>query len=52
MNMVTNAANTNDLAARSIDQHPYIAMHTLQMLIGYFGADGLHVEDDMQIYFI
>ena len=50
--MVTNAANTNDLAASSIDQHPYIAMHTLQMLIGYFGADGLHVEDDMQIYFI
>lgn len=52
MNMVTNAANTNDLAARSIDQHSYIAMHTLQMLIGYLGAGGLHVEDDMQIYFI
>ena len=50
--MVTNATYTNDLAARSIDQHPYIAMHTLQMLLCYLGADGLHMEDDMQIYFI
>ena len=50
--MVANAANTNDFAASIIDQHPYIAMHTLQMLIGYLGAGGLHMEDDMQIYFI
>ena len=51
MNMVTNAAYTNDLAASRIDQLSYIAMHTPQMLISYFGAGALHMEDDMQIYF-
>lgn len=50
--MVTNAAYTNDLAASRIDQLSYIAMHTPQMLISYFGAGVLHMEDDMKIYFI
>ena len=50
--MVTNAANMNDLASCRINQLPYITMHTLQMFIVYLGAGGLHVEDDMQIYFI
>ena len=49
MNMVTNAAYTNDLAASRIDQLSYIAMHTPQMLISYFGAGALHMEDDMKI---
>lgn len=51
MNMVADTADTNNLTAGSIDQLADIAMQTVQMFVGYLRAGGLHVEDDMQIYF-
>ena len=49
MHMVADAANTNDLTASGVHKLADIAM--LQMLVGYLWAGGLHVEDNVQIYF-
>ena len=51
MHMVADAANTDDMTARGVNQLADIAMHPLQMLVGYLWAQSLHVEDNVQIYF-
>ena len=51
VNMVANAADTYDMAACGINQLADIAMHPLQMLVGYLWACSLHVEDNVQVYF-
>ena len=51
MHMVADAANTNDLTASGVHKLADIAVHTLQMLVGYLWTGGLHVEDNVQIYF-
>ena len=51
MDMVADAANTDDMTARGVNQLANIAMHPLQMFVGYLWAQSLHVEDDVKINF-
>ena len=52
MNMVGHASDTNCFASNGIYDLPDVAVYTFQMLFLYFGTGGLHMEDDVQIYFV
>ena len=51
VHVVARSTRTNYLATRFVDELADVTMQTLQMCIRHFGADRLHMEDDVQVDF-